>query len=129
MNLKMDVFKFVENYVNKRNKMYNTDSKVYDPPVWQYLVKSEVKTHIRDEDGVPDMVFIYFTTREEGKDYEYTKRYHQLVVGCLGIDIYYEDENIIDRNNNYPISDVKRKFTNWCRHMLEQMEPTEKEPN
>ena len=53
MNLKMDVFKFVENYVNKRNKMYNTDSKVYDPPVWQYLVKSEVKTHIRDDDGVP----------------------------------------------------------------------------
>jgi hypothetical protein len=112
MEYKFDVLEYVARYVNKQNALYNHTYKVYDPPVWEYLVKSE--------SGIPEMVFIYFTVCDgiEGERY---KRYYQLVTGCFGIELYYEDQNVIDISKNYPLSDVRLKFTNWCKHMLSKL--------
>lgn len=116
MNYEFDVINFVENYLNKKNSKYV----LYDPPVWEYLVGTEVKTWLSKED-VPNMIFIYFTARnpEAGEHY---KIYYQLVIGCYGVEIYYQNENVIDRNKNLPISDVKLRFTNWCKYMLERLD-------
>jgi hypothetical protein len=120
MDYKLDVIEFVERYIARQNSLYNHTYQLYDRPVWEYLVKSEVKSHLSQGD-IPEMIFIYFTVCDGVKGEEY-KRYYQLVTGCFGIDIYYEDQNVISINKNYPLSDVKFKFTNWCRHMLKKLD-------
>jgi len=119
MDYKLDVIEYVERFIAKQNSLYSQSYKLYDPPVWEYLVKSEVKAYL-SKDDTPEMIFIYFTVCNgiEGETY---KRYYQLAVGCLGIEIYYQDENVIPINHNFPLSDVKFKFTNWCRHMLKKL--------
>ena len=115
MDYNFDVIKYVENYVSKQNGNY----KIYDPPVWEYMVGTEVKTWLFSED-VPSIIFIYFTVRDPNAG-EYYKMYHQLAIGCYGLEIYYQNQNVIDRNKNLPLSDVKIRFTNWCKHMLKKL--------
>jgi hypothetical protein len=120
MDYKFDVLDFVQRYIKKQNNLYNHTYRVYDPPVWEYLVDSKVKTYI-SQDEVPEMIFIYFTVHEEVNGQNY-KRYYQLVTGAFGLEIYFQDENVIDINRNHPLSDVRFKFTNWCRHMLKKLD-------
>ena len=123
MDYNLNVLEFVERYINKQNMLYNHTYKLYDPPVWEYIIKGKIKTYLSEGD-VAEMIFIYFTVCDgvEGEKY---KRYYQLVVGCMGIEIYYDDQNVIPINMNYPLSDVRLKFTNWCKHMLSKLIPTE----
>jgi len=120
MNFKLDVPKFVEKYLDKHNASYNRTCKVYDPPVWNYIIDSKLTSYAKEED-IPEIIFIYFTSREDRlmKD---TKWYHMLVIGSLGIEIYYENQDLISINSNYSLSDVKLWFTNRCKHMLEKMD-------
>jgi len=120
MDYNFNALDYVERHIKRQNALYNQTYKLYDPPVWEYLVKSERKTHLAEGD-IPEMIFIYFTVIHgvEGETY---KRYYQIVTGCLGIEMYYNDENVIPINMNYPLSDVRLKFTNWCRHMLKKLE-------
>lgn len=104
--LLFDVTTYVENHVNNYNSRFDVALKVYDAPVYE------------ERNG---LVFIYFTTRAENFTW-FCKRYHQLAVGCYGIEVYYEDSNVIDIDKNYPLSDVRLKFTNWCKHFLRKME-------
>jgi len=123
MTYNYDILAFAESYVEKQNKLYNQSYKVYDPPVWEYIIDSELKTYL-PKDAVPNMVFIYFTVIDDTMGETY-KRYYQIVTGCMGCEIYYENENVIQRNQNYPLSDVRLRFTNWCKHMLKQLEPSD----
>jgi hypothetical protein len=109
MDYKSDVLNFVERYVNNRNERYNDTQVVYDAPVYE------------EYNG---MVFIYFTTqsRDDIENKWFWKKYHQLVIGCLFIEIYYEDSNMIDVDKNYPLSDVRLKFKNRCKHFLKKLE-------
>ena len=101
-----DVSRYVSKYVDKCNRRYNFNLEVYDAPVYE------------EYNGI---IFIYFTTRAENFIW-YCKRYHQLAVGCYGIEVYYEDSNVIDIDKNYPLSEVRVKFTNWCKHFLKKLE-------
>ena len=109
MDYKLDVLNFVEKYVNNHNERHHDNQVVYDAPVYE------------EYNG---MVFIYFTTqtRECIENKWFWKKYHQLVVGCLGIEIYYEDSNMIDVDKNYPLSDVRLKFKNRCKYFLKNLE-------
>lgn len=120
MDYNFDVIEYVENYIKQQNALYERCDVLYDPPVWEYLVKSEMKSWLFS-DEVPSMTFIYFTVRDPNAG-EYCKSYHQLVVGCYGVQVYYHDQNVIDKNKNFPLSDVKLKFTNWCKHILNKLE-------
>lgn len=119
MDYNLNVSDFVERYINKQNMLYNHTYALYDPPVWEYNVKGERKAHL-SKDDVAEMIFIYFTVTN-GVEGEKSKRYYQIVTGCFGIEIYYNDENVIPINMNYPLSDVRFKFTNWCKYMLEKL--------
>lgn len=119
MDCKFDVLEYVQRYIDKQNVIYGTTYKLYDPPVWEHLVKSETKAYLSYED-VPEMTFIYFTV-STGVESEGYKKYYQLVVGYFGIEIYYQDENVISINQNYPLSNVRIKFTNRCLHMLRKL--------
>ncbi len=79
--------------------------KVYDEPVYE------------EYNG---MYFVYFTTRFDGMT-SFCKRYYQFVIGCYGIEIYYEDSNVIDIDKNYPLSDVRLKFKNRLNHLLKKL--------
>ena len=120
MNFKLDVQKFVQNYLDKHNARYNRTCKIYDPPVWNYIIDSKLTFYAREED-IPEMIFIYFTSREDRlmKDHKW---YHMLVISSLGIEIYYENQDMISINRNYSLSDVKLWFTNRCKHMLSKMD-------
>ena len=134
MNFKLDVQKFVQNYLDKHNARYNRTCKIYDPPVWEYLINSKITFLAGDED-LPRMIFIYFTTLEEDRIENIHqlsacsrfKWYHMLVIDCMGLEIYNEHYDLIPLNKNHPLSDVRTRFNNWCKHMLKEMEVTEKE--
>lgn len=101
-----DVSSYVARYVDKYNLRYNFNLKVYDAPVYEEY---------------NEIVFIYFTTRADNFTW-YCKRYHQIAVGFNGIEVYFEDSNVIDKDKNYPLSDVRLKFKNWCKYFLQKLE-------
>ena len=134
MNFKLNVPEFVEKYLDKHNARYNRNCKIYDPPVWEYLIDSKITFIVADED-LPRMIFIYFTTLEEDRianihqkpAHSRWKWYHMLVIDCMGLDIYHEHYDLIPLNKNHSLSEVRIRFNNWCKHMLEEMIVIEEE--
>lgn len=101
-----DVYTYVENHVENYNRRFNLSLKVYESPIYEEM---------------NGLVFIYFTTRCD--DFTpFWKRYHQIVSGTWGMEVYYEDSNVIDIDKNYPLSDVRLKFKNRCNNFLKKME-------
>ena len=104
--LLFDVATYVENHVKNYNRRFDLALKVYDAPVYE------------ERNG---LVFIYFTTRCD--DFTpFWKRYHQVVTGCWGMEVYYEDSNVVDIDKNYPLSDVVLKSKNRCMSFLRKIE-------
>jgi hypothetical protein len=104
--LLFDVTHYVENHVENYNRRYNLALKVYEAPVYE---------------EVNGLVFIYFTTRCD--DFTpFWKRYHQVVTGCVGLEVYYEASNVIDIDKNFPLSDLRLKFKYRCMLFLQKME-------
>jgi len=125
---KLDVQKFVQNYLEKHNVIHNRTCKIYDQPVWEYLTDSKITFFASDED-LPKMIFIYFTTLEEDRiesiyqqpEHSRRKWYHMLVIDYIGFHIYYDRYDLIPLNQNHPLSDVRLCFKNWCKRMLEEI--------
>lgn len=104
--LLFDVITYVENHVDNYNNRFNLALKVYEAPVYE------------ERNG---LVFIYFTTRCD--DFTpFWKRYHMVVTGCMGLEVYYEDSNVIDIDKNFPLSDVMLKFKYRCMNLLHKLE-------
>lgn len=109
---------FVKKYIDEENTKYGTKYKIYDPPVWEYIVDREKKAVLSKEE-VPSMILMYFTVREEGLE-EDCKVYYKLVTGCVGT-VFYGETNLILLNTNYTLADVKKAFAGWCRRALEDL--------
>lgn len=49
-------------------------------------------------------------------------RYHMLVKGAYGIEQYYYDSNVIDKDKAKDIGEVKIKFKNYLTHLLNKLD-------
>lgn len=113
-----NVIDFVQKYIDEENAKYGVEYKVYDPPVWEFIVNRESRSMI-SKDDIPSMILMYFTVRHNSFS-EDDKIYYMLVTSCVGT-ILYADKNLTLINTNYTLAQVKNAFAGWCRSALDDL--------
>ena len=82
------------------------------------LFETPVYEKVNDE-----LWFIYFTSKhnESSSDWK-SKMYYQVVMGFACISDYYFNTDLIDEDKNKPLDDLKIRFRNYIKSLLEKSE-------